>query len=160
MRGIAYSANSGAFQLVETAPRGLLCVKSSRHWKWLKKCRVWIVAPPVSDFGDADSSDFPEYACQLFQRAGGAVQFVIAENQVSAFAWYMQVLDAHYRLVYAPRTTGTDVSEDVEFVFLANIRVDASDDVGIMLPPVNTVLERLMLMFGLLFDRRILSVSG
>lgn len=26
------SANSGAFQLVETAPRGLLCVKSSRHW--------------------------------------------------------------------------------------------------------------------------------
>lgn len=33
-------------------------------------------------------------------------------------------------------------------------------DVGIMLPPVNTVLERLMLMFGLLFDRCILSVSG
>jgi hypothetical protein len=39
MRGSAYSANSGAFQLVETAPSGLLCVKSSRHWKWLKKYR-------------------------------------------------------------------------------------------------------------------------
>ena len=112
---------------------------------------MWIVAPHVSDFGDADHSDFHEHACQLFQRAGGAVQFVVAENQVSAFAWYMQVLDAHYRLVYAPRAAGTDVSQNVEFVFLANIRVDASDDVGIMLPPVNTVLERLMLMFSLLF---------
>ena len=121
---------------------------------------MWIVAPPVSDFGDADSSDFHEHACQLFQRAGGAVQFVVAENQMPVLAWYMQVLDAHYRLVYAPRITGTDVSENVEFVFLANIRVDASDDVGIMLPLVNTVLERLMLTFGLLFDRCILSVSG
>ena len=121
---------------------------------------MWIVAPHVSDFGDADSSDFHEHACQLFQRAAGTVQFVVAKNQMPVLARHMQVLDAHYRLVYAPRTTGTDVSENVEFVFLANIRVDASDDVGIMLPPVNTVLERLMLMFGLLFDRCILSVSG
>ena len=46
MRGIAYSANSGAFQLVETAPRGLLCVKSSRHWKWLKNTVCGLLPHP------------------------------------------------------------------------------------------------------------------
>lgn len=46
MRGIAYLANSGAFQLVETAPSVLLCVKSSRHWKWLKNAVCGLLPRP------------------------------------------------------------------------------------------------------------------
>ena len=80
------------------------------------------------------------------------MQFVVAENQMPVLAWYMQVLDAHYRLVYAPRTTGTDVSEDVEFVFLADVCVYRSYDVGIVPTPVNTILELSAVVFGLLFD--------